>query len=656
MFQDVVILMQDIHGLILVAARDFGRCPLASRMNRALWPAMGKPVLQRLVDQLVDQGLQCISICCVGQMKEIETALRLPKDLSIHVIEEPLPRGPAGAIRDASDLHRDKATLVIPACTVFLPHLKTLVQRHRQSNCEMTVFGSLGGEPTFSGHAGQLYLCQPSIVDHIPEVGYFDIKEGLVPAVIKSGKSIQGVNLSTPIASYTNWHEYMAALKHLLIDEPRLDLHQEFSSLSGNPDIWLGENTRISETAKIVGPVVIGDNSTVADKALLLGPAIIGNNVSLGPRSIIEGSVLWDHSSVGTDCLIRNSLIDHKKAVPSHSVISDQLRPLPQKRIQKAFNEMQHRLVTVQARPQHPPARTDKEPFTCSAVFQNNTPGLLSSALIAAVFGSLIFTYWDPTLKDLWGIWMRSDEYSCGLLVPFMAGYVIWLRKDAFLQCRIHHSLWGLGILIAIQLFRYWGFYYMFDSGERLAFVLSIGSLVLFIFGSSVFWNFLPVFLFLFLMLPLPNRIEALVTTPLQGWATMSSVFCLEAAGCNVVREGNVININGTLVAIAEACNGLRMLTAFIVVSSVTALISNRKTWEKAVVIASSIPVALFCNTIRLTATSFAFTKLDAQAWEKVFHDYGGWAMMPLALAILFFELWLLSNVLIEPKPVTNES
>ena len=185
----------------------------------------------------------------------------------------------------------------------------------------------------------------------------------------------------------------------------------------------------------------------------------------------------------------------------------------------------------------------------------------------------------------------------------------------------------------------------MYASAERLSFVLSIGAIVLLLLGADFFKKFLPVYLFLFLMLPLPHRVELYLTAPLQAWATVSSVFCLVTLGFSVIREGNVININGTLVAVAEACNGLRMLTAFIVVSGLVALTVHRSGLVKFVVLLSSIPIALACNTLRLIITALAFTKLDTQRWEKVFHDFGGFAMMPVALLIILFELWLLSRL-----------
>jgi len=124
----------------------------------------------------------------------------------------------------------------------------------------------------------------------------------------------------------------------------------------------------------------------------------------------------------------------------------------------------------------------------------------------------------------------------------------------------------------------------------------------------------------------------------------------LETLGFTVARDGNIININGTQVAVAEACNGLRMLTAFFVVTGFVILLSRRKLWEKALIFLSSVPIALLCNTIRLTLTSIAFVYLDAEAWKKAFHDYGGLAMMPLALGITVLELWFLSKLFIGPE------
>jgi exosortase/archaeosortase family protein len=74
-------------------------------------------------------------------------------------------------------------------------------------------------------------------------------------------------------------------------------------------------------------------------------------------------------------------------------------------------------------------------------------------------------------------------------------------------------------------------------------------------------------------------------------------------------------------------------------------LLVKREWWEKLLVLVSGLPIALLCNTVRLTITAIAFTMLSGEHWEKIFHDFGGYAMMPLALGMVVFELWLLTKI-----------
>jgi exosortase len=262
-------------------------------------------------------------------------------------------------------------------------------------------------------------------------------------------------------------------------------------------------------------------------------------------------------------------------------------------------------------------------------------------AILAGVF---LWAYWD-TVMDLMAIWQRSDEYSSGMLVPFLALYILWSRRDDLFKCNISPSLWGIAGLLVAQAMRGFGLFLWFSSVERLSLIVSISSLILLLFGWKFFWKTFTVQLFLFLMIPLPNRVHSAIMLPLQDLATTSAVFCLEMLGYIVIREGNVLHLGDTTVAVAEACNGLRMVMAFFVIICLVVLIAKRPWWEKLIVLLSSLPVALLCNTIRLTVTAIAFTMIGGEYWEMLFHDWGGYAMMPIALGMVVFELYILEKL-----------
>lgn len=260
-----------------------------------------------------------------------------------------------------------------------------------------------------------------------------------------------------------------------------------------------------------------------------------------------------------------------------------------------------------------------------------------------------MWSYW-PTLTDLHRVWMRSDEYSSGLLVPFLTLYILWVRRRDFAEMPIRPALlWGCGAFLLAQVVRGVGLFFLFGSGLRISLMLSVVALVLMILGWRALRRLWPILLFLCLMLPWPNRVQAAVALPLQRWATSSAVFCLELTGYEVTQDGNVIRIGDASVAVAEACNGLRMVTAFFVITGLVVLLVRRAWWEKLIVLISSLPIALLCNTVRLWMTSIAFTILDGETWKQMFHDYGGFAMMPLALAMVVGELWLLTQLTTPP-------
>ena len=473
--------IEKIKVILLVGGRDFGRCRLASRLNRALWPVLGKPALQRLIEKLAHQGIQQIVVCCESPAHEIKASLELPAELKVRFIEETFPRGPAGSIRDAIEPDQDKQILVLPACTVMLPDIEMMAVLHTQSQAEVTIFGVSENSETFSKNHAQIYMCQTSVLDHIPEKGYFDIKEGLIPALVKAGKVVYGTDPPSPVVSYTDWREYMFALRGLLIDRSSFKLDEEYSNWNNNDDVWVGSNVQISPTVKIVGPAVIGNSSMIADNTVLFGPLVIGSNVSIGSGSVVDESILWDRSVVGSKCRIRNSLVDYGRAIPNREVVAGRLVSTPETLIQKTKNAFHQRIVKAQIKHPLPGKRMNEKSLALSDAFLEAKTCIMGLFLSILVVVALIFTYWNPVLKDIWRIWIQSDEYSSGLLVPVIAIYILWLRRESFLKSQVYPNLWGLIILVAVQCFRYWSLYYMFDSGERLSFVLSIGALVFFL-------------------------------------------------------------------------------------------------------------------------------------------------------------------------------
>jgi exosortase len=273
---------------------------------------------------------------------------------------------------------------------------------------------------------------------------------------------------------------------------------------------------------------------------------------------------------------------------------------------------------------------------------------IFAVAVGAAALGALVWAYW-PVLRQLIREWNHDENYSVGMLVPFAAVYLVWHERERLKRCDFRPCWWGLGIILVAQAGRFFGLLFLFESAERYAMVLTLVGCVLLLCGWQVFRRLGWVMAFLFLMVPFPGRVHNLISGPLQTHATTGAVFALEVAGETVARAGNVMNVNGTEVAVAEACSGLRMLTAFIVVSAFMAYMVKRPRWQKAVLLASSVPIAIFSNIFRLFVTAEAFAHVSQSAGEA-FHDAAGLAMMPPAVVLLVGELWIMKRLVI-PEP-----
>jgi exosortase len=149
-------------------------------------------------------------------------------------------------------------------------------------------------------------------------------------------------------------------------------------------------------------------------------------------------------------------------------------------------------------------------------------------------------------------------------------------------------------------------------------------------------------------MLPLPPSINALLARPLQNWATIGSVALLQLCGMPVVSEGNVIVIGSTPLEVARACNGLSMLLSFVTLIAATVILVRRSAVERLVLLLSAVPIALVSNILRIAATAVCYHQLGEKAGDKIAHDLAGYAMMPVALLLVWLELSLMSWLVLE--------
>jgi len=660
-----------INAIILAGASNRNGGKKALRGSPALWPVLGQTGASRLRTALEREGIRAPTQADVGARDQSEQGrckrgltkrIAAVCGLAISPGAEPLPGGPGGALTRGNGQAADgDVSLVLPGNLVVCPPLRRLIEQHRQCGADVTVAmaaAAAGGSGTavdgLSDNSPVAYVVGPAALAALPKSGYLDFKEGLLATLTRQGLRVHVTAVPDALPSFRDYQGYLDVMGRYLAEHD--DWLEQRGGRADVPNrVWISSQAQVADTARLHGPVAILDGARVEAGAVLCGPTVIERDAVIGPAAVVSGSVLWPGAKLGTNCQVHDCVIDQHAVVPGGGHCVEQwvsARPGWWRRKQTICD----------------PSRCKKKGWVVSRETLNNgaletqdskRPAtrkrwLMAAGLLLPV-AALVWSYW-PTLRELAHIWLRSDEYSSGLLVPLLAAYLVWTRRGELKQSPLRPSLWGLVGLLLAQAFRYFGFLFMYGSAVRLSLVLTIGSLLLFIFGRQVFRKLLPIMLFLFLMLPLPRRVESSITQPLQSWATSSAVFSLELLGYDVTRDGNLIDVAGHAVTVAEACNGLRMVTGFMLVSALVVLLTRRRWWEQWTLLISALPIALLCNTIRLTLTAIAFTYLEGESWQQVFHDYGGYAMMPLALLLLVAELWVLRKLIVPIEPQQQPS
>ncbi|MGE3313825.1 MAG: exosortase/archaeosortase family protein [Planctomycetaceae bacterium] len=267
----------------------------------------------------------------------------------------------------------------------------------------------------------------------------------------------------------------------------------------------------------------------------------------------------------------------------------------------------------------------------------------------------LAWSYWRPML-DLVARWWSEADYNHGFFVPIFAGYLLYHRRElrplALKSSLASMIAGGLLVLIAGGL-RIASLYFRYPLLEAMSLIPCLTGVVLLVGGIPMLRWAWPSLLFLIFMIPLPSFLTGFLSHPLQRIATISSTYILQTLGIPAFADGNVIRLTNGEIGVVEACSGMRMLIVFFTLTVGASFLIERPLWEKILIVLSAGIIGIIANVVRITATGIAHELVSREFADKLFHDFAGWLMMPLAMLILFGELWLLSRLLI---PVETET
>jgi exosortase D (VPLPA-CTERM-specific) len=272
-----------------------------------------------------------------------------------------------------------------------------------------------------------------------------------------------------------------------------------------------------------------------------------------------------------------------------------------------------------------------------------------SLTFLAAAVGLLsLWPFWDG-LTAMWGWWIDSPEYSHGLLIPPVAAFLIWQQKDRLERVPFTGSGWGVALVLLGGALLVVGQLGTVFTAVQYAYVITLCGLILSFLGWPAFRLIAVPILILLFMIPLPQFVLANLSTKLQLLSSQIGVFVIRLFDISVFLEGNVIDLGGYKLQVADACSGLRYLFPLMTLGFLMAYFYKGALWKRAVLFLSSIPITVMMNSVRIGVIGVTVEYWGIDMAEGFLHEFQGWMVFMVSAALMLGEIALLTRIGREP-------
>ena len=280
-----------------------------------------------------------------------------------------------------------------------------------------------------------------------------------------------------------------------------------------------------------------------------------------------------------------------------------------------------------------------------------------------AISFAIAFAY-ATVLTKLVHDWWNDENYSHGLLIPFIIGYIIWVQRDKLAQVPVRPSMFWGGAAVVCALFALWaGIAGAELYTQRLSLILILSGIIVYFWGFTLLrMLFVPLGL-LFLAMPIPAIVFNKIAFPLQLFASRCAVWSMSVLGIPVLRQGNIIELkphntfDTKKLEVVEACSGIRSLMTLLTLAVVFAYFTHAPAdgggtgagqgkrfgwlkdywfWRSVIIVASAVPIAILTNAFRVSGTGVLAHYYGTEVADGFFHSFSGWAIYIVAFILLF--------------------
>ena len=253
-------------------------------------------------------------------------------------------------------------------------------------------------------------------------------------------------------------------------------------------------------------------------------------------------------------------------------------------------------------------------------------------------------------------VWMaerfntHDSFYSHGWLVPAASAWLIWQRRERLLTTARRPSGWGLALLVPSLLAHVIATWLDLHVVSGLAMLGALWGLVWTCWGWRTLSCLRAPLLFLLFMVPLPSILLIAISFKMKLMAAWMAAKLVSFVGIPVAQAGSTLHLpGGVAVVVDDTCSGLRSLISLLALSTLwTSLMPpDSARWKKWLLTASSMPIALVANMVRIVSLVVLCAIYGPQVAAGFIHYGSGIVVFGVAILAL---AWL-SRVLTRVSP-----
>ena len=331
-----------MQAVILVGGQGTRLRPLTSTVPKPVVALVDRPMMVYMLEWLRGHGIDDVIMSCGFKATKVRDVLGDGSQLgiSLRFLEEPDPRGTAGALKYAEDL-LDSRFLMLNGDVLTDIDLTAQIAQHERTGATGTLAlvpvldpSSYGLVSVADDGAVERFLEKPAadtVLDtNLISAGAYVLERSVLD-LIAPDKNVSIEREVWPALVDHGLYGYVDDDAYWIdVGTPERYLQATFDILEGNVrtcvaaklgDSYLAVEPSAQVEGRAIPPAVVGAGARIADGAHVGSLAVLGDDVSVGAGSVVERAVVLEGAQIGEGCVLRSCIVGPRARVGDRSQV-----------------------------------------------------------------------------------------------------------------------------------------------------------------------------------------------------------------------------------------------------------------------------------------------------------------------------------------------